>query len=220
VEVVAGHLNALDVGGKAEAEHRPLDVAELEHALVGDDLGQRPVRRLLPRHRSRSHQRKAAVEAERAGGGALGDHRVHRPQQLLVRALRRRQPLVPGGLEAGDDGERRALARVDPVDSPVDVGAEELAVERDHLAVEVVERAETEVAVLAQLGEGEVAVEGAVEQGPDRRRLEEDVRLALAVQVAPAHRLHVQGPDPALVEHRRSLPSRRRRTSQIPKVRS
>ena len=36
--------------------------------------------------------------------------------------------------------------------------------------------------MLGQLGEAEVAVEGAVEQGADRRGLEEDVRLALGVQ--------------------------------------
>ena len=88
----------------------------------------------------------------------------------------------------------------------VDVGAEELAVEGDHLAVEPVQRAQPEVAVLGQLGEAEVAVEGAVEQRPDRRGLEEDVGIALGVQVGPPHRLHVQRFDPALVEHAASLP--------------
>ena len=49
VEVVAGDLDPLDVGGEAEAEHRAGDVGELEDVLVGDDLGQRPVgRRLAP----------------------------------------------------------------------------------------------------------------------------------------------------------------------------
>ncbi|HEX6782108.1 MAG TPA: hypothetical protein VF125_08785 [Solirubrobacterales bacterium] len=54
---------------------------------------------------------------------------------------------VEARLEAGDDGERRPLLGSDPVQTPLDVGAEELAVERDHLAVEMVERAEAEVAV-------------------------------------------------------------------------
>ncbi|MDQ2631511.1 MAG: hypothetical protein M3Y75_11170 [Actinomycetota bacterium] len=74
----------------------------------------------------------------------------------------------------------------------------------------MVERAEPEVAVRGQLGKAEIAVEGAVEQGADRRGLEEDVGLALAVQVGAAHRLHVQRPDPALVKHRRQslLPHR------------
>ena len=93
----------------------------------------------------------------------------------------------------------------DRVDRAVDVGAEELAVEGDHLAVEPVQRPQPEVAVLGQLGEAEVAVEGAVEQGADRRGLEEDVRLALGVQVRAPHRLHVQRPDPALVQHRRPV---------------
>ena len=68
------------------------------------------------------------------------------------------------------------------VDRAVDVGPVEAAVEGDHLAVEAVQRPEPEVAVLGQLGEGEVAVVGAVEQGADRRGLEEDVGLALGVQ--------------------------------------
>jgi hypothetical protein len=70
----------------------------------------------------------------------------------------------------------------------------------------MVERAEAEVAVIGQLGEAEVALEAAVEQRPDRRGLEEDVRLALGVQFLLAQRVHVQGSDPALVEHRASLP--------------
>jgi hypothetical protein len=118
------------------------------------------------------------------------------------------QALVDRRLEAGDDGERRPLSRRHRADAPRDVGTEELAVERDHLAVEVVEGAETEVAVLGQLGKAEVSLEGAVEQGADRRSLEEHVRFPLLVQVGAAHRLHVQRPDPALVEHRRAVSQR------------
>ena len=61
--------------------------------------------------------------------------------------------------------------------------------------------------MLGELGEAEVAVVGAVEQGADRRGLEEDVRLALGVQFVLAQRLDVQRPDPALVEHAASLPA-------------
>ncbi len=58
-----------------------------------------------------------------------------------------------------------------------------------------------------ELGEGEVAVVGAIEQGGDRRGLEEDVRLALLVQFKLPHRLHVEGPDPSLVEHGAQSPT-------------
>ena len=161
--------------------------------LVGDDLGQRPVGRGLARHRARADQLEAAVEADRAGGGAGRDQLVEPRQQLLVGepAL---DPLVDRRLEAGDHGERRPLPGPDRVHVPVDVGPVEAAVEGDHLAVEPVQRAEPEVAVLGQLGEAEVAVVGAVEQGADRRGLEEDVRLALGVQVLPPQRLDVQRP--------------------------
>ena len=91
-------------------------------------------------------------------------------------------PRVDLRLEPGHHRERRLRPGAIGWTTPVDVGAEELAVEGDHLAVEPVQRAQAEVAVLGQLGEAEVAVVGAVEQGADRRGLEEDVRLALGVQ--------------------------------------
>ena len=61
-------------------------------------------------------------------------------------------------VELDDDRERRPLVRTDRVDRPVDAGAVEAAVEGDHLAVEPVQRAEAQVAVLGQLGEAKVAV--------------------------------------------------------------
>ena len=131
-----------------------------------------------------------AVEPDRAGGGAGRDQPVEARQQLFV-AEPLLDPLLDRRLEPGDDGERGARVGWHRLDPAVDVGAEELAVERDHLAVEPVQGPEPEVAVLGQLGEAEVAVEGAVEQGADRRGLEEDVRLALGVEVGVPHRLHV-----------------------------
>jgi lipooligosaccharide transport system ATP-binding protein len=202
VKVVAGDLDPLGVGGEAEAEHRPLDVAQLEDVLLGDDLGQRPVGRLLARHGPGADELEATVEADRAGGGAGGDQIVQPLQQSFVVELLPGQPLVQRRFEPGDDRERGPLLGPHRRHVAVEVGAEEPAVKRDHLAVEVVERPQPEVAVRSQLAEAEIAVEGPVEQRPDRRSLEEDVRLALLVQVGQAHRLHVQRPDPALVQHR------------------
>jgi len=205
MQVVAGHLDPLDVSGEAEAEHRPLDVGELENVLVGDDLGQWPVGRILRRHRTSADELEVAVEADRAGGGTGGDKPVHPCQQLLVL-----QPLLDlpldRGLEPGDDGERGARGWRNRLHVAVDVSPEELAVEGDHLAVETVQRPQPEVAVLGQLGEAEVSVEGTIEQSTDRRGLKEDVRLALGVEIGVPHRLHMQRSDPTLVEHAGSLP--------------
>ena len=66
--------------------------------------------------------------------------------------------------------------------------------------------------MLGQLGEAEVALVGALEQGPDRRGLKQHVRLTLGVQFLLAQRLDVQRSDPALVQHSRqssSLPGER-----------
>ena len=151
--------------------------------LFGDDLGQRPVGRALARDRAGADELEAAVEADRAGGGAGRDQLVEPRQQLLVVERARRARASTVGSNRGDHRERGPRRRRRPRSTaPVDVGAEELAVERDHLAVEPVQRPQPEVAVLGQLGEAEVAVVGAVEQRADRRGLEEDVRLALGVQ--------------------------------------
>ena len=50
-----------------------------------------------------------------------------------------------------------------PGDPSVDVGAIKAAVKGNHLAVEGVQRPEPEVAVLGQLGEGDIAVVRALE---------------------------------------------------------
>ena len=55
VEVIPGHLDALRVAGKAEADDRALDVVEVEDVLLVGDLGERRVRRLVSGHRARVH---------------------------------------------------------------------------------------------------------------------------------------------------------------------
>ena len=72
VQVVAADLDPLRVAREAEAEHRPGDVVELEHVLFGDDLGQRPVGRVLARHRAGPDRLEAPVEADRAGAAPSG----------------------------------------------------------------------------------------------------------------------------------------------------
>ena len=98
------------------------------------------------------------------------------------------------------------MARLDLVDRTVYVGAKEPAVHGDHLAVEAVQGAEPEVAVLGELGEGHVPLVRAVEERADGRGLEQHVRLAVAVCLGPAQRLYVEVCDQPLVQHRaRSL---------------
>lgn len=54
---------------------------------------------------------------------------------------------------------------------------------------------------------GDVSLVRALLQRPDRGGLKKHVRLALPVQIGVVHGLHTKGPDPALVEHERSLPT-------------
>lgn len=208
VQVVAADLDPLRVGREAEADQGAADVAQLEDVLLGDDLGQRPVRRFLPWHGAEAERIEAAVDSYRAGSGVVADQLVKPLQQLLVREGPG-EGRVDLRLEPGDDREGGPRAGGHGMDAALDVGPVEATVERDHLAIETVQRAQPEVAVLGQLAEAEVAVVSAVEQGGDGRGLEEDVRLALPVQVRPSHRLDVEGLDPAFIEHRGSLSARR-----------
>jgi hypothetical protein len=75
------------------------------------------------------------------------------------------------------------------------------AVEGNHLAFEGVERAEAEVAVLSQLGEGDIAVVGALQQRADPRGLKQHVRLVLGGELCVMDGLDVQGTRQALVDH-------------------
>src|SRR6476646_1412064 len=50
VQVVSADLDPLAVVGEAKAEHGSRDVLQLEYVLLGDNLGQRSVGRLLSGH--------------------------------------------------------------------------------------------------------------------------------------------------------------------------
>ena len=93
-----------------------------------------------------------------------------------------------GGVEAGHDGEGRARAVVDHAHRPVGADAVGHAVEHDHLAVEVLEGAEAEVAVLAHHPHRDGPLVQALDQGAGRRDLVERVRLdAEQVAQGPVH---------------------------------
>ncbi len=143
-----------------------------------------------------------AVDADREARGAGGQLGVE-PGLEGGQGQRARDSEVDLRGEGNDQRERRPLRVGDPADAAVDGGLEELAVQRDHLPVAGLERAEAEIAVLLELAEGDVAVVGAVEQRVDGGRLEDHVRLVLGVHVAVAHRLDVQGPDQSLVDGHR-----------------
>ncbi len=137
--------------------------------------------------------------------GFGGDQPVELGEQLIV--LQRPVDLsIERGRKAGHHRERCLRLGSHFGDVPVDIRAVEATVEGDHLAVQPVKRPQSQVTVLGQLGEGEIAVVGAVEQGRDRRGLEEHVRFPPRVQFGLAQRLHVQRSDPALVQHAASLP--------------
>ena len=144
-----------------------------------------------------------AVDADREARGAGGQLGVEPGLRGRAGAAGPRLVRWICGAKANDQRERRPLGVGDPADAAVDGGLEELAVERDHLPVAGLERAEAEVAVLLELAEGDVAVVGAVEQRVDGGRLEDHVRLVLGVHVAVAHRLDVQGLDQSLVDGHR-----------------
>ena len=192
-------FSALGVGREAEADERRVDVVQLEDLLLGDHLDERPVRGLLAGHRPRADALEAAVDAHRVDDRrAAGEVRVGDLEQLGQRPRPvDRDPHV--GRERDDDRERRALGRRYGPQRAVDACGAGDAVDDDQLAVEPVERAQAEVAVLEHLADRHVPVVCAVEQRADRRGLKDDVRVVLGVQVGVAQRLHVQRADQVAV---------------------
>src|SRR6188474_2949507 len=145
VEMKAADLDPLDVFGKAEAEHRPGQIEQLEDMLLGDDLGQRPVGRGLAGNRAGADELEASIKSDRTGGSPGGYQLVESRQQLFV-AERSVEALIDLGLEVGDHCERRSRRRLHLAHRPIDVGAIEAPVEGNHLPVQSVQRAEAQIA--------------------------------------------------------------------------
>jgi len=114
---------------------------------------------------------------------------------------------LPVGPEPGDHGEGGLLGRTDPVQGPVGGRPEEVAVDRDHLAVEPVQRAEAGVSLGGELRERQVPVVGTVEQGRDGGGLEQRVVVVPGVEVGPPHRLHVERAEGRFLDHGRTCSS-------------
>ena len=87
VQVIAADLDPLCVVGEPEADQRPLELAQLEHVLVADDLGERPVRRQLARDRARADDLELPVDADRAAGVGVRRDRVELGWNFLEYAL-------------------------------------------------------------------------------------------------------------------------------------
>jgi hypothetical protein len=86
------------------------------------------------------------------------------------------------------------------MDGAVRVGAQELAVEDDQLAVAGIERAEAEIAAAAQLGEADVAVVSSVQERGEGGGLKQLVIARFGPAVFVAERLDVERSDQPLVD--------------------
>jgi hypothetical protein len=82
VEVEAADLDRSAVLRETEADEGAVYVVKLEHALFGDDLGQRPVGRLLARYERARTSSKWSSDPQGAGGRVRRQHAVERGQQL------------------------------------------------------------------------------------------------------------------------------------------
>ena len=84
MQVIAADLDGPAVLGEAEADQRPAHVVQLEHVLLGHDLGQWPVGLMLARDRAGPDELELAVDAYRAGRGAVRQDAVELGKQPSV----------------------------------------------------------------------------------------------------------------------------------------
>jgi hypothetical protein len=150
-------------------------------------------------HGARVHEVEGAVDAHGADRRTPGSAAVELGDQLVV-LTRAVEAELDDRREEGHHGERRSCAGLNVAEVAVGVGAQEAAVDRDHLTVEAVERPQPEVSVLGQLGKAEIAVEVTVEQRVQRRGLKDDLGLVPRTQLRPTDRLDVQSADQAIVD--------------------
>ena len=147
-------------------------------------------------------QLEAAVDPHRGARGRgrqkLGEQRVEIVGHAHVQ--------LDAGLEGGDDRERAAARGLGRVHRPVLGGAIDDPVGQHELAVERVERPQPEIATLRELGDGHIAVVGAVQQRLDRGDLKQLMRPAARVKLRGklrvAHCLDVKRVEQLGVEHR------------------
>ena len=150
---------------------------------------------MAPTVHGRSRNAHRRVARGRRRGVQLG---VEERQQrgLIERPLDRSGH---SGLEESHHRKRCPLRIRHGADTAIHRGAEKRSIHGDHLTVAGLECAEPEVAMFAQLTEGNLAVVRTIEQCVDRRGLEDDVRLSLRMQVLLAQRLDVKCLDEAFV---------------------
>ena len=198
VEVVAGDVQAVLLGGEAEADHRALGGSEVEDVLGGDHLVEGAVGLRLLRDRPRVDALEGAVDADCVDLLGVADLGVDRIAEGIERGDAGQLEPV-SGIEVDQDRERRPRVARDGLEVAVGARLPEPAVQGDHLAVDPVQGPEAEVAAALQLGERDVAVIGAVQERGDGRGLE-DAGGPVGGQVLLGHRLDVEGADQALVE--------------------
>jgi hypothetical protein len=106
-------------------------------------------------------------DARRVGRGELIDDRGHG-----VEAVHGADRALALGGEGADDSEGRPRVVRHALDRTVDARDERLAIDDDQLAVEQVERAESEIPLLEQLADRQVAPQLTAQERIERRGLE------------------------------------------------
>jgi len=196
---VADDLDLLGQLREAEADDRAPHIGEGELDLFGGHLVQRAVGRVLARHRAGVHAVEDAVDAQRVAAGPRRAVLLQpRDQRGVLQGRGKRR--VGVGVEGDHHRERRVLGAVDAADRPVGGGLPRLPVHHHQLPVEVIEGAEALVAGAQQLGDGHVAVVGAVEQGGHGGRLDGAVGVRREVAVPAPGGVQVQGGDEGRVD--------------------
>ena len=180
VQVVAGDGDALRVVRRMKADDRAGSVGERDDLLRGGGVDEARIRLRLLRHRPCEERTEVSVDAQ------CVEQVVARSEPADdVLALLARQRSLLGLIDVRPKirhrGKRRELVARHTSHAPVVAKAEVLAVDRDHFAVEGVERAHTEIAMPHHVPVRDVAVIEPLDQRHHGRRLVHLVGLMPAV---------------------------------------
>ena len=155
-------------------------------------------------NRANSEHLEAAVDADCRGTPLDRDRKMGLQLGVGKRPLQRDR--LPR-LERHDDGVRRRGGEIGPHEGAVQVGLPGLAAQHDQLAVEAVQRAETQIAVLEDLAQRHVALEGTGQQRLHSRGLKQLVRGVLGAQLAVAQQFDLEGAEELELAHLEIKPS-------------
>ena len=145
----AGHAERSHELRRIKPGQRALDLFKLESGLLGGHFHQRPVA-FLSRHGTRLDIGKSAVDAQRVEQVRRGQQALQPAKEVIIVTVALQNSMFLRREEA-NAGKRRQGIFIDLQHTAVGADLPYLAIEHDHLAIQMVKRPQAKIAMFLDL---------------------------------------------------------------------